>query len=1818
MTMAAKELELLESVELRLALADSDERFEKTLGTFLVPTLLKLGSADAVVRNKVVEICTHVSKRLKSTGAVRVPASALVGLLEAGHGMLVQNFALIYLEMGMGRTGTQERVAVLPGLVHKISKRHPAQQETLFALIVSIMADIRETQTADDKRKELRDRFAWDDHQADLKFLLDKLLEFVSYSVPSPQKANDVTDASSEATQLQSATGVSQSAAKFITNSSKASWTMNAQLLNSYKLACLHFVSTYVPSHLCAMERFCIYLIASGDANHEIVAAGDDGLKRNLKPDMENLRMVQYLFRLYLGDVQNVTDKSAARPAASVGLKVKLLHYLSKSATAASTLPQCIQVIFDSLYGVTTPRLRSAGMGFVQWVVRQANPAILSPVAAILLSGLSKFIKENEGIRPETEALKGWAYESAGVLIKRIPALFDMGLLKQFFDALSNESRNVKVSIQSALGDMMEPCRQSLSASDKLDDAEALLLEQLDKEVHSRYIALKYGNVLFPDTYITSKWMCLYLTGDEKIEVKEEAKRGLRFPPSSGQDNQAYLKQLPSFESMSKFLLQKFRAPVPAGVASRPGLKWMGGMTTETYTQAILYLRRLMIVHATPDAINTDSLIFDSDGWEEIETRETRKAIKDHLKAVWIDDQEHLKAYMLLIENGLRHKSTDAPLQLVCACSLLELVQLCPGFSEDYHQNVTWLQTLLSSLRAETRSAIGNVIGLLVAAAGRPEDARSLVDATLRIAKDSSKQSTIESRHGSILALGYIISRLVCRWPAKWDSIVDKAVVEQCIAFMLEMLNEEGLLGAGACIALGEVGMYGPLPLADDDKAKALDKLKSLSKIAKDPKMHDAAIKTLSYIAVGDPKSREDIVQFFISLASSFTKNPDTHFAIGCALSTAAFGFDAVNMSSHMELDPADGKGTYPPAPGDEVVQSILERVFNELKPTSSAVARKSAAIWLMWLVKCSDANNVIRQNVMRIQHIFSSLLADRDDFVQEIASKGMSLIFEFGDERIKKELVDGLVGTLVEGKKISAQSVTGETQLFNQGALGSTPGEGAISGTYQSILSLASDMNQPDLVYRFMSLASHSAIWNSRRGASMGFAGIASRAQKELEPYLPRLVPKLFRMMHDPNPGVASSMRNIWNQLVKDETKSKISEEYFELILKECLSGMGDRQWRVREAGALALGDLIQGKPLTKLLPHLEEIWEMTFRGLDDIKESVRSASVKTCKILSNLTIRYTDPENVGDASARKVVAIVVPLLVGKGVTSSVDEVRVLSLGVVLKICQKGNAVLGDRVTEVVGTLLESLTGFEPQTLNYLTFHTDRYSITQDQLDSTRLSATKSSPTMAALDSIAEHIPAQALDSLVPRLITLIKKGVGLPTRAGTARFVTSVVQQSPQDLRKYADKILRALNGDTILKERSAVVRKAYATATGYVARLGSDKALQKLFDELHELYLSSPEDEERRSIPGIIISEITKRSGDVIKAHSGQIVPLSFFGARDGVDAIGETWKEIYEENAAGVSTLTMWMSEILGMCEKLLETSPSWTVKKQVGRAIDDVAKAMRSGVEKFMGRLMPLLIESLNGRTWEGKECLVKALATVCVEGKAWFTTDEGAPWQDKVAITLLREAKKNNKPYKRHSIECMARVFDSLNIDRYEEVWTYLKDSVISNEPMDTHDEPHDKPLDYAIKQNAFKALGLCFPRSGPTQLQYSTKLCHLLAENLDANVWNVRVGVIEALDNYIDKLQISSEVLQQGLLTEDAITLAYEGLFKALEDGKYSAIREGGAKVLQQLLQKLSACQAIADNVRSSLQTRIDAAIQREALSTIQKILQDAKECLR
>lgn len=214
-----------------------------------------------------------------------------------------------------------------------------------------------------------------------------------------------------------------------------------------------------------------------------------------------------------------------------------------------------------------------------------------------------------------------------------------------------------------------------------------------------------------------------------------------------------------------------------------------------------------------------------------------------------------------------------------------------------------------------------------------------------------------------------------------------------------------------------------------------------------------------------------------------------------------------------------------------------------------------------------------MQTNLRRLQAAFRSCLSQKDEFVQDAASRGLSLVYEKGSKEIKDALVQDLVKSFSSDRADLAGTVTEDTQLFEPGAL--PTGEGSVS-TYKDILSLASEVGDASLTYRFMSLASNNTLWSTR--AAFGKFGLSNVLSES--GYLadnPRLYPKLFRYRFDPNTNVRRSMNDIWNALVKDSNATL--NQHFSAIMEDLLTNMTGREWRIRESSCAAVADLIQGR---------------------------------------------------------------------------------------------------------------------------------------------------------------------------------------------------------------------------------------------------------------------------------------------------------------------------------------------------------------------------------------------------------------------------------------------------------------------------------------------------------------------------------------------------------------------------------------------------------------------------------------------------------------
>ncbi|KAF9434869.1 hypothetical protein BGZ76_007269 [Entomortierella beljakovae] len=1823
--MADNDLKLLDNVELRFALAESDGQLEKTLNTFLCPVLLKLSSPFENVRSKVIGILTHINKRVRPKPEIKLPVATLLEQFSTNSSVLVKNFTLIYIEIGFERIAIDDKLAALPRLIKGISQRPVAQQTTLIHMILPTLAQVKQL----NEDNTTSDPYEFTANPQDAIIILRRFQDVLLYRQPiissksqsqlSSEPAPSSPIAGSSTSPAQSATspppdGMSQQSVLLVTNNGKAAWATSSELKN-IKLGAARFVcsTTSFPDSLPSnvhLERFIALIAATGDAYHEVAGIGEDGVKRIKQSDLEDKLVVDRLYEMYQGSNRGKAipgKEDIFRVQSSNVVKLRIMGYLSKSKTASESFPSALQVAFDCLYGpATNTKLVMAGMSFVQWIARMSSQSAIAPIAPVLVSGLLKYTSENEGAGGlDNESAKGFAYVALGLISKRgniqvampkkkkedlqltpkaVPTIFrkDLSIAETLFRQLETQPPNVKTYIQEALCTMLDAFQPIKEWASDEDTKKILTMieDNSNKDEHqARFCSVRYANALFPFSDIPTKYICLMTVVDEKLEIREEAKRGLTFPTARALEEYSTTSKdsmLPDFAKLLETINAKSRQSQNRAedLHLKPsfGKSFIMGFPAEVFIHMLEFFRRLLITSADPDVI-----IEESSNEYEIQqfvfTPNTRKRVKAWLKNMWeldnqIDnEQKTLSRYIFFLETALNHHGPQGMLPFI------------------------------GSPKTESRLAVAHIIGVVgTDNLGSPSPQREVFLQFLRdlftMVKDTTKQTTSEQRHGGILAIGFILGRLLYRYPENIFDIIPLVEAQEMVAeIVTDLDSKQNMFVSGACIALGEIGRYGSIP--SKDVAKDIKQLIETTKTTKDVKTQEYAIAALGHIAVGDQTQAQEVLTFLYDFGPKQTKQSEVNFTIGEAIACIGAGWQCSVMD--VFADVADKEPSAHDVP-ISVMDDILKTTLNDMGASPRASTKKSACIWLLSLVKFCSGHPSVKAQLAKIHSVFSSLLSDRDELTQEVASKGIGLVYELGDQSLRSQLVGSLVGMFGEGKK-PTQKVTGDTEIFDSNALGQTP-DGSSLSTYQSILSLASDMNQPELVYKFMHLASHNSMWQSRKGAAFGFSSIVSQAEAELKPHLATLIPRLYRYQYDPNPKVNEAMTSIWRALVKEPKKAV--QEYFDVIIKDLLEGMGSRIWRTRESSCLAMTDLLQGRSIEEIEKYLETLWTMSFRTLDDIKESVRTAAFKTCRSLTLMTVKYCDPKNVSPTEGHRVLDIMVPFLLQKGLLSSAEEVSKFSLTTILKICKQAGSLLRSHIPAIVAALLDGLTSMEPQMMNYLSFHTEKYQVSQEQLESTRLNAAKLSPMMEGIEACVENLDEEVMPVLAEQLATIIRKAVGLPTKAGCAHLLVSICIKKPAVARPHSDALLKTLGA--ALKDKSPAVRKSYAVAAGYLSRLVTDAALLRFIERLDGYYLGT-EEEDLRSISAITSREISKNASDRFKGIASSILPTVYYGTFDANTNISEIWQEVWEEHTSGsTSAAKLYAIEIVKQLSAQL-TSSSWNAKKQSAKALKALSEAM--DLSPYMDTLLPLVLDSLSGRTWEGKEFIVELLPAISISSKAYLS-DKQDKLQE-IAKILLREAKKVNKQYKRYSIDALGKFLDGYpEVDYYLEVKPILM-AIIQNDDEDSgDDEEHDKPLQLMVMASAARALGMAWSTNAQIQEQHSAEFVECVSKSLSRNVWNVRVALLESVEKFISKLQFKKS---SGVLSNKAFGMMLDSLLEgSLKDLKYVALRNQGLEILKVLIENIKGTPTDNDSNRVKLKEVLNV-VKRDPLPSISEV---------
>ena len=960
--------------------------------------------------------------------------------------------------------------------------------------------------------------------------------------------------------------------------------------------------------------------------------------------------------------------------------------------------------------------------------------------------------------------------------------------------------------------------------------------------------------------------------------------------------------------------------------------------------------------------------------------------------------------------------------------------------------------------------------------------------------------------HGSILAIAYFLSRSVSRRNMPPDF---KAKRSKFIILILEIFDDsrDKMLLDAVLVAVSQLALFGAVtPDTIPEPYNVRDLVQKSFEKAKEG--NERAIRALGHLALQCREESNDdatlcsIIKQLYDLHN--VRQPEVQFAIGAALSCAAIGWESKSLVSALDF-----QGPPPVSPArSSTSSSILDEILSKCK-TSKPALRQASVIWLLCLVQYCAHMQEVQCRLRECQVAFKGFLADRDSLNQESASRGLALVYDKGNDSLKDDLIRDLVSSFTGTAGLAGKgNVSEDTELFDPGAL--PTGEGSIT-TYKDIMSLAAEVQDPSLVYRFMSLASNNAIWSERAAfGKFGLSNILSDASTDgFLTKNPKIYPALFRYRFDPNTNVRNSMNDIWAAIVKEPAKT--IDLQFDSIMSDLFKNILGKEWRVRQASCAAIADLVQGRTFEKYEKYLAKIWELTFKVCDDIKESVRDAAMSLARVLTGVLTRGLEAGE-SSSNADKMLKQVLPFLLSpSGLESGAPEVQDFSRKTLLKIIKstKGKT-LRPFVPDLVGRLLALLSSIEPEMINYVHLNAEQYGLTAQELDDVRLKNIRGSSMLEAVERCLDVLDETSMPELQQSLENAIKTVVGLPSKVGCSRVLVTLSTRQNFIFKPYADYFL-ALSFKQVF-DRNETISSSYAAACGYLARLCPNEAILKLVDSCRKLYFDS-EDDRHRVISGDVIYAMSKHATDRFNSLAGDILPFVFIAKHDISDRAKTFFDDTWSENVGGSRAVLLYLKEIVDLALQHLD-SARWSIKHTSALAVADVVISSGNAVSDAHARVIwPALEKALSGKTWEGKEIIVKALIHLAKSSTFWSTDQKVGEQFEKI---ILRESKRNNAVFRLHALECLgdfAELRDT--VDMFPQVLgvtkSIIEEMLSDSDEMDV-DSKSGGPSSKTVRELTLANASTALLRSVNPRKRSGEDLVSSLTETLDL-VGRVRTG---------------------------------------------------------------------------------------------------------
>lgn len=312
--------------------------------------------------------------------------------------------------------------------------------------------------------------------------------------------------------------------------------------------------------------------------------------------------------------------------------------------------------------------------------------------------------------------------------------------------------------------------------------------------------------------------------------------------------------------------------------------------------------------------------------------------------------------------------------------------------------------------------------------------------------------------------------------------------------------------------------------------------------------------------------------------------------------------------------------------------------------------------------------------------------------------------------------------------------------------------------------------------------------------------------------------------------------------------------------------------------------------------------------------------------------------------------------------------------------------------------------------------------------------------------------------------------------------------------------------------------------------------EQSIIRLFAKITEFYF---ENQSNKGVPQSIVA-INKRHQEILKDYSLHILPLIFFAMHeepnDDNQANVELWKELWNDVSPGDAGIRMNLDTIIPTLIQSLE-NPSWLLKAQSANAINTIATRLDVSLPDVeREKLIAALLSNVSGRTFQGKERLLQALASLSKNLKK----DDSNTYQQ-IIDAIMKECRKEEPIYRTHALRATGDILEQLKEDRFEEVYNmiwYLMDkkdlSTVAGDDDDkilSADERNKRAMiGINLKEAICLTLGQAWnigTQNTGTQEKYSNLFVERCVECLQNNTRQVQLSLLIALGKFVDRLKL-------------------------------------------------------------------------------------------